>query len=567
MERLELDNTQMVHPAVLSSVEKFRERIDGNKDNIPKHVSQVLYEELKKLVVMKSVESNVLCNYLDWLTTLPWGIYSDENCDVKSAQNILDEDHYGLSSVKERVLEHIAAQKLGGTSQGSVICLVGPPGVGKTSIARSIARALNRNFFQLHAGGLSMTAYIKGSPRAISAIPGKMVQCLKRVGTLNPVVLIDEIDKLGNCMFGDTLNAFLELLDPELNAQFLDHYLSVTIDLSKVLFICTANSLNTIPSPLLNKMEVITISGYLFDEKIHIAREYLEKTARKACGIKPEQVDVSDEALWALTEYYCREVGVKNLQKHIKMIYRKSALKRVREDASDTTLVETVKKVSIDNYNLADYVGTPVFATVKVNENIDVDKIYEQTPVGVAVGLSTKRIVYIETNVLEEGKGKGSLDVMTGQLGNAVKESALIAYTFARRFLLEKEPKNRFFANSKLHLHGLTCVTGYDCSQSIEGPSGGCTVITSLLSLAMKKPVRKDLAMTGAVTLTGRVHSIGSVMEKTFAAKRSQMKMIIFPVGNRKTFEELSQDVKEGLDVHFVDEYEQIFELAFNYDN
>ncbi|VVA96611.1 unnamed protein product [Arabis nemorensis] len=551
------------------AAKEFRERVNRNKDNIPEHVMKVINEELKRLVVMTSDESSILCNYLDWLTSLPWGIYSDENCDVMSAEKILDEDHYGLSSVKERVLELIAAKSLGATSQGKPICIVGPSGVGKTSIARSIARALNRNFYQLHVAGICMAAHIKGSSRIVSAIPGKMVQCLKSMGTFNPVVLIDEIDKLGRNTPGETLDALLELLDPELNADFLDHYLNVTIDLSKVLFICTANSLDLFWSSLANKMEVITVSGYLFDEKMRIARDHLEKTALRNCGIRPKQVDVSDAALRSLIEQYCREVGVKNLQRLIEKIYRKISLKRVREDESDTTLVETVRKVSIDNSNLANYVGKPVFVATKLNEKIDVDKIYEQTPVGVAVGLSTKRIVYIETNFLEEDRGKGGVYVMTGQLGNVVKESAMLAHTFARKFLLKKQPKNRFLANFKIHLHGLTGVIGNDGqtgASSIEGPSAGCTMITSFLSLAMNKPVKKDLAMTGAISQNGRILPIGGVMEKTLAARRSQIKTIIFSAGNWMNFDELPQNVKEGLDVHFVDEYEQIFELAFNYD-
>ncbi|XP_010417865.1 PREDICTED: lon protease homolog 1, mitochondrial-like [Camelina sativa] len=538
--------------------QNFRERIEPNKLKIPKRVLQVIDEELTKLEVYKAGHDFTIArNYLDWLTVLPWGNYSGENCDVTSAEKILDEDHYGLSNVKQRIIEHVAVEKLGGTSQGKIICLAGPPGVGKTSIARSIARALHRNFFQCSVGGLSTAANIKGIPRTRhNGTPGKMVQCLKSVGTQNPVVLIDEVDKLGRHITGDTVDALLELLDPELNANFMDHYLDVPIDLSKVFFVCTTNVIDKIPTPLLNRMEVITIAGYLFADKMHIARDYLEKTARKDCGIKPEEVDVSDCALRSLIENYGKEVGVRNLQKHIEKIYRRSALKLVRDDISDTTLIETVKKVSIKESNLADYVGKPISFETKV------EKIYEQIPVGVSVGLTTRGIGYIETNVIEEEKGKGGLSVITGQLGNAMRESVQVASTVARRFLLEKEPENPFFANSKLHLH----VTG-SSNKKNEGLSGGCTFITSLLSLAMKKPVKKDLAMTGAVNLTGRILPIGGVKMKTVAARRNQIKTIIFPALNRRDFEVLPQDLKEGLDVHFVDEYDQIFDIAFNYDD
>ncbi|KGN60995.1 lon protease homolog 1, mitochondrial [Cucumis sativus] len=609
---------------------KFRERLEPVKDKCPQHVAQVIEEELAKLQLLEasSSEFNVTRNYLDWLTVLPWGVYSDENFDVLGAQKILDEDHYGLTDVKERILEFIAVGKLRGSSQGKIICLSGPPGVGKTSIGRSIARALNRKFFRFSVGGLVDVAEIKGHRRTyIGAMPGKMVQCLKSVGTANPLVLIDEIDKLGRGHAGDPASALLELLDPEQNANFLDHYLDVPIDLSKVLFVCTANVIEMIPNPLLDRMEVIAIAGYITDEKMHIARDYLEKATREACGIKPEQVEVTDAALLGLIENYCREAGVRNLQKHIEKIYRKIALHLVRNGASneaelaeivesneekadivdessksssgsesqvdgelidessqdqkiessaeaekissdlladdslpnqpvdakddESDVTNKVEKVIVDSTNLADYVGKPVFHA---------ERIYNQIPVGVVMGLAWTAMggstLYIETTQVEQGEGKGALHI-TGQLGDVMKESAQIAHTLARAILLEKEPDNPFFANTKLHLHVPAGATPKD------GPSAGCTMMTSLLSLAMKKPVKKDLAMTGEVTLTGKILPIGGVKEKTIAARRSEVKTIIFPSANRRDFDELASNVKEGLDVHFVDEYSQIFNLAF----
>ncbi|GMN44029.1 hypothetical protein TIFTF001_013217 [Ficus carica] len=598
---------------------KFRERLEPNKDKIPPHVLQVIEEELAKLQLLEasSSEFNVTRNYLDWLTALPWGNYSDENFDVLRAQKILDEDHYGLTDVKERILEFIAVGKLRGTSQGKIICLSGPPGVGKTSIGRSIARALNRKFFRFSVGGLADVAEIKGHRRTyIGAMPGKMVQCLKNVGTANPLVLIDEIDKLGRGHAGDPASALLELLDPEQNANFLDHYLDVPIDLSKVLFVCTANVVEMIPNPLLDRMEVIAIAGYITDEKIHIARDYLEKSTREACGVKPEQVEVTDAALLSLIENYCRESGVRNLQKQIEKIYRKIALKLVRQGASGENAVDeteeaevehgdevqnkdankcqsavesaeanspeqkiesstepetvqdaketdsvqegeatkTHEKVLVDKSNLSDFVGKPVFHA---------ERIFNQTPIGVVMGLAWTAMggstLYIETTQVEQGEGKGAL-ILTGQLGDVMKESAQIAHTVARAILLDKEPDHSFFANSKLHLHVPAGATPKD------GPSAGCTMITSMLSLALKKPVKKDLAMTGEVTLTGRILPIGGVKEKTIAARRSEVKTIIFPSANRRDFDELAPNVKEGLDVHFVDDYYQIFDLAFSDD-
>ncbi|KAH9619403.1 hypothetical protein KSS87_005143 [Heliosperma pusillum] len=520
---------------------------------------------------------------------------------------------------------------------GKIICLSGPPGVGKTSIGRSIARALNRKFYRFSVGGLSDVAEIKGHRRTyIGAMPGKLVQCLKSVGTANPLVLIDEIDKLGRGHAGDPASAMLELLDPEQNANFLDHYLDVPIDLSKVLFVCTANVIETIPGPLLDRMEVISIAGYITDEKMHIARDYLEKTTRETCGIKAEQVDLTDAALLALIESYCREAGVRNLQKQIEKIYRKIALHLVRlgagresvsaaldsretkpdclvdstetmmeidnqdkpekevstdeeqsdETSSDDEILQTdvgqgklqtndsspdasmdkvevdsaqeeakvIEKVLVDQANLSDYVGKPVFQA---------DRIYDQTPVGVVMGLAWTAMggstLYIETTQIEEGEGKGGLN-LTGQLGDVMKESAQIALTVSRAILLTKEPKSNFFGNTKVHLHVPAGATPKD------GPSAGCTMITSMLSLAMKKPVKKDLAMTGEVTLTGKILPIGGVKEKTIAAKRSGVKTIIFPAANRRDFDELASNVKEGLDVHFVDGYSEIYDLAFSED-
>ncbi|EFN59870.1 hypothetical protein CHLNCDRAFT_33715 [Chlorella variabilis] len=596
-------------------VQKFRERLEPLREHLPEAAEKVIEEELEKLQAIEpaSSEFNVTRNYLDWLTSIPWGQHSQEKLEVTAAKQVLDEDHYGLEDVKDRILEFIAVGKLRGSTQGKILCLVGPPGVGKTSIGRSIARALNRKYYRFSVGGLSDVAEIKGHRRTyVGAMPGKMVQCLKTTGTSNPFVLIDEIDKLGRGYQGDPASALLELLDPEQNSGFLDHYLDVPVDLSKVLFMCTANVLDTIPGPLLDRMEIIRLSGYIFDEKVAIARTYLEPQARTNAGVPEGAVRVTDAALAALVDDYAREAGVRNLKKQLEKIYRKAALKLVTmgvvpeaaaappsdqqqqqaaaaaaaaegeagaagsssspssendggsraqqlaesaEGAAATALAEPL--IVIDGGDLKEYVGQPPYPT---------DKIYaEGTPVGVVMGLAWTALggstLYVEAARVERGEGKGSLKT-TGQLGDVMKESAAIAHTFARKFLEQAAPSMQgqaaaFFADHAIHLHVPAGATPKD------GPSAGCTIITALLSLALDRPVLPDLAMTGEVTLTGKVLPIGGVKEKTLAARRSGVRHLVFPEGNRRDWEELTEDVKAGLDPHFVSHYDQIYALAF----
>ncbi|XP_025077130.1 lon protease homolog, mitochondrial-like isoform X1 [Pomacea canaliculata] len=351
--------------------EKFRSRL---KDlTVPKHVMDVIDEELNKLSYLESHSSefNVTRNYLDWLTTLPWGRNSEETLDLARARQVLDEDHYGLEDVKKRILEFIAVSKLKGHTQGKILCFYGPPGVGKTSIAKSIARALNREYFRFSVGGMTDVAEIKGHRRTyVGAMPGKLIQCLKKTKTENPLVLIDEVDKLGRGYQGDPASALLELLDPEQNANFLDHYLDVTVDLSKVLFICTANVVDTIPEPLRDRMEMIDISGYVAEEKLNIAKMYLVPQALTHTGVSKDHVSVTDDALHSLIRSYCRESGVRNLQKHIEKIYRKAALKIVSESITD---------IRVDTLNLQEFVGKPLFSH---------DRMYDFTPPGVIAGLA-----------------------------------------------------------------------------------------------------------------------------------------------------------------------------------
>uniref|UniRef100_A0A7N8X6Q3 Lon protease homolog, mitochondrial n=1 Tax=Mastacembelus armatus TaxID=205130 RepID=A0A7N8X6Q3_9TELE len=528
--------------------EKFRERLKDRA--VPQHIMDVISEELNKLGLLDnhSSEFNVTRNYLDWLTSMPWGTNSEENLSLERAKEVLEEDHYGMDDVKKRILEFIAVSQLRGSTQGKILCFYGPPGVGKTSIARSIARALNRQYFRFSVGGMTDVAEIKGHRRTyVGAMPGKIIQCLKKTKTENPLVLIDEVDKMGRGYQGDPSSALLELLDPEQNANFLDHYLDVPVDLSKVLFICTANVVDTIPEPLRDRMEMINVSGYVAQEKLAIAERYLVPQLRSLCGLTEVKASISSDALSVLIRQYCRESGVRNLQKQVEKVFRKVAYRIV--SGKQTT-------VTVTPDNLQEYVGKPVFT---------VDRMYDVTPPGVVMGLAWTALggstMFIETSLRRpvggaDPKGEGSLEV-TGQLGDIMKESAKIASTFARAFLMGQEPQNQFLVNSHLHLHVPEGATPKD------GPSAGCTIVTALLSLATNRPVRQNVAMTGEVSLTGKILPVGGIKEKTIAARRAGVTCIILPAENRKDYSDLPDYITQGLEVHFVDHYSQIYPIVF----
>ncbi|XP_050537117.1 lon protease homolog, mitochondrial [Daktulosphaira vitifoliae] len=533
-----------------SIVEKFRERIKDK--NVPVKVMEVIDEELTKLSFLEhhSSEFNVTRNYLDWLTQLPWGASSDENFDLERASKILDQDHYGMDDVKKRILEFIAVSKLKGTTHGKILCFHGPPGVGKTSIAKSIARALNREYFRFSVGGMTDVAEIKGHRRTyVGAMPGKMIQCLKKTSTENPLVLIDEVDKIGRGHQGDPSSALLEMLDPEQNANFLDHYLDVAVDLSKVLFICTANVINTIPEPLRDRMELIDVSGYVAEEKMAIAKQYLIPQGLKATGLTENQVEIVDESLTTLIKSYCRESGVRNLQKHIEKILRKVALKIVKGED---------EKVTLTKDKLYDFVGNPVFTK---------NRMYEIPEPGVVMGLAWTAMggtmMYVETewtkdpkSVTEKDKAIGSI-MLTGRLGETMQESAKTAYTVARKILNEIDPENVTLLTGNVHLHVPEGATPKD------GPSAGCTIVTALLSLALNKPIHKNIAMTGEISLKGKIMPVGGIKEKTIAAKRENIGCLILPEENKKDYDELPKYITEGLDVHFVSYYKEIYNIVF----
>ena len=590
---------------------KYREKLEGCAE-IPDEAKELIDSEMEKMSTLEknSTEFNVTRNYLDWLTAIPWGNMSEEIFDIADARRVLNRDHYGMDDVKDIILQFIAVGKLKGTVQGKILCLAGPPGVGKTSIASSVAEALGRKFYRFSVGGLSDVSEIKGHRRTyVGAMPGKMVQCLKTTASMNPLILIDEIDKLGQDFRGDPASALLEVLDPNQNGSFRDHFLDVPLDMSKVLFMCTANDLGRIPGPLLDRMEVVTLSGYDVPEKIAIADQYLVPKSMTESGLMtkvgkdegqkqeqegeestvesssrgddeakaateeelnyeiaegvPESLAIEDSALENLVRWYCREAGVRNLEKHINKITRKLALQIVAEKEG-TELNGKTKRNSdtwiVSEKNLDDYVGKPIFTS---------DRMYETDPLphGVVMGLAWTSMggsaLYIETQAIKRGKdaegkqrGGGTLQT-TGQLGDVMSESTKIAYTVSRARLAQTQPDNTYFDDCDLHMHVPEGATPKD------GPSAGVTMVTAMLSLALNRPVGNDLAMTGEVSLTGKVLPVGGIREKTMAARRAGIKCIVFPAENKKDFDELPDYLKEGIEAHFASEYSDVYDVAF----
>lgn len=534
-------------------IEKFESRL--KKRIVPEDVMKVISEELEKLSVLEvhSAEYAVCRNYLDWLTIIPWGITTanqegEGKLDLSFAKSVLEEDHYGLEDIKERILEFIAVGKLSGGVRGSIICLVGPPGVGKTSIGKSIARALKRPFYRFSVGGMRDEAEIKGHRRTyIGAMPGKIVQALKFTQMMNPVIMLDEVDKMRSSYQGDPASALLEVLDPEQNKDFLDHYLDVRCDLSHVLFILTANVLDTIPEPLKDRMDIMRLSGYIMQEKVKIAEKYLVPRNRSSMGLNETQIDFTVKAIGKIINGYAREAGVRGLENYLKKILRKVAVEVVKNQEKKRKT--PFKQCLITDGNLEKYVGKPLFTT---------DRIYQETPVGVCMGLAWTALggatLYIEaTKVPSE---KTELKV-TGQLGDIMKESSQIAWTYVQSQIQMFAPETTFFKDCSVHVH---CPEG---ATPKDGPSAGITLVTALFSLLRNQPVLENLGMTGEITLTGKVLAIGGVKEKLIAAKRSGAKTLIFPWDNRNDFDKLPRNIKENIQVHFVKHYKQVFDVAF----
>lgn len=539
--------------------EKFEARIKERK--VPPDVLKVIQEEIEKLQALEiqSAEYAVSRGYLDWLTIIPWGIHSDENLQIKEAEDILKHDHYGLEDIKQRILEFISVGKLSGGVRGSIICLVGPPGVGKTSIGKSIARALNRKFYRFSVGGMRDEAEIKGHRRTyIGAMPGKLIQALKYCQTMNPVIMLDEVDKMGSSYQGDPASALLEVLDPEQNCDFLDHYLDVRTDLSNILFIVTANILDTIPEPLKDRMDILRLSGYISQEKVQIAKKYLIPRNRKQMGLTAQQIQFSDDAIQQIINGYAREAGVRSLENHIKKVMRKVAVKIVSELESKPkksrrkkSEEEESKTLSfkISAKNIQEFLGKPIHTS---------DRFYERTPIGVCMGLAWTSLggatLYIEAIKVAGEKTEMKL---TGQAGQVMKESSEIAWSYLHSALHKYAPGYTFFEKSQVHIHIPEGATPKD------GPSAGVTMVTALLSLITNTPVLDNLGMTGELTLTGRVLPIGGVKEKLVAARRSGVTTLIFPKDNERDYDELPEYIKKGISIHFVEHYDEVFRIAF----
>ncbi|MGX1123453.1 endopeptidase La [Pseudomonas sp. HLS-6 TE3448] len=522
-----------------ADLEQFKQRLEGK--TLPSATQKRIDEELGKLSILEtgSPEYAVTRNYLDWATALPWGVYGKDKLDLKHARKVLDLHHAGLDDIKERILEFLAVGAYKGEISGSIVLLVGPPGVGKTSIGKSIAESLGRPFYRFSVGGMRDEAEIKGHRRTyIGAQPGKLVQALKDVGVMNPVIMLDEIDKMGQSYQGDPASALLETLDPEQNVDFLDHYLDLRLDLSKVLFVCTANTLDSIPGPLLDRMEVIRLSGYITEEKLAIAKRHLWPKQLQKAGVAKTSLSITDSALRAVIEGYAREAGVRQLEKQLGKLVRKAVVQLLEHP--DTT-------IKIGTKDLEASLGMPVFRSEQVLAGKGVITGLAWTSMGGA----TLPIEATLIHTLNRGFK------LTGQLGDIMKESAEIAYSYVSSHLKQFGGDPSFFNEAFIHLHVPEGATPKD------GPSAGVTMASALLSLARDQAPKKGVAMTGELTLTGHVLPIGGVREKVIAARRQKIFELILPEANRGDFEELPDYLKQGLNVHFAKRFSDVANVLF----
>lgn len=522
-----------------SSISKYIEKIEDKF--LPEEVKERALKEVSRLekVNEMSPEYNIILNYLDWILELPWNESSEKESDLKYARKILNKEHYGLETVKERILEFIAVRQLSKSSKGPILCLVGPPGVGKTSIAHSIANALDKEFVRMSLGGVTDEAEIRGHRRTyVGALPGRIISLIKKAGENNPVFLFDEIDKLDSGYRGDPASGLLEVLDPEQNKTFTDHYLELPFDMSKVFFITTANTVDTIPGPLLDRMEVIELTGYTPEEKFNIAKKYLLPKQIKENGLKKEQFSMSDSVIKDIIDYYTREAGVRNLEREIAKCVRKAALKIVEKDK---------KKVNITARNLNKYLGEKKYIF---------DLVDKEDKVGVVNGLAWTEVggetLQIETNV-SEGDGKLTL---TGQLGDVMKESAMAAVSYlssnAKQFGIESDFKN----TTDIHIHVPEGAVPKD------GPSAGITMATSVVSALTNRPVKKDIAMTGEITIRGRILPIGGLKEKLLAAERMGIKTVMIPKENERDLKEIEKNVIKDIKVIPVSQMDEAIKIA-----
>jgi ATP-dependent Lon protease len=510
--------------------------------NLPKEAASKVRHEFKKLKMMtpQSAEATVVRNYIDWILSLPWLTKTKDKLDIQEAETILEEDHYGLSKPKERILEYLAVQKLTKKIKGPILCFVGPPGVGKTSLAKSVARSMGRNFVRLSLGGVRDEAEIRGHRRTyIGALPGKIIQYLKRAKSNNPVFCLDEVDKMSTDFRGDPSAALLEVLDPEQNNAFNDHYLDLDYDLSEVLFITTANDLIGIPPALQDRMEIIRLPGYTEIEKLHIAKKFLVKKQAQQNGLTEDNISFSDQAILNIIRYYTREAGVRNLEREIATVCRKVA-KEVSKKGTST-------KVRINANSLHHYLGVPKFQYGKTEERDEI---------GMATGLAWTsaggELLQIEATVMP---GKGNL-VLTGTLGDVMKESAKAALSYVRTRGRRLGLPDDFYEKVDIHVHIPEGATPKD------GPSAGITVATSIVSALLRKPVKKNLAMTGEITLRGKILSIGGLKEKIIAAHRGEIERVLIPQDNRKDIEEVPARVLKKVELIPVQHMDEVLKEA-----
>jgi len=525
-----------------AEVQELEEKID--KAGMPEDVHEKAIKELRRLKMMApmAAEATVVRNYIDWLISIPWKDRTDDKLDIKEAEKILDEDHYGLEKVKERILEYLAVHQLVGKLKGPILCFVGPPGVGKTSLAKSVARALDRNFVRLSLGGVRDEAEIRGHRRTyIGALPGRIIQSMKRAKTVNPVFLLDEVDKMSMDFRGDPSSALLEVLDPEQNNSFSDHYLEVDYDLSEIMFITTANSLEPIPAALKDRMEVIRIAGYTEPEKLNIAKQFLIRKQLEAHGLKEDHVRFTDAGILSIIRGYTRESGVRNLEREIASVCRK-----VARDVVEVGLDEA-KQANIVTRTVAKHLGVP-----KYEHGV----IEEKDRVGLTTGLAWTEtggeLLQTEVTVLD---GKGNL-TLTGKLGDVMQESARAALSYVRSKADELGLPREFYQNVDIHIHVPEGAIPKD------GPSAGITLATSLASALTGRPVRNDIAMTGEITLRGRVLKIGGLKEKLLAANRGGVTEVIIPKQNRMDLKEVPKEILKGLTVHDVEGVDEVLKLA-----